>query len=340
MTALPQEPWPGLSGLGLADVGATDSRAALLVLNAELFAAAPTRDREIVETFESLALGFIPRMDHATLVRLARILAPCEDTPPAVLERLLRHSSETRSIVLDHMVEFSPALVKRLLGTADGRLRLASHPALNATTVDHLLVMHEHAVEDALAANRCILPTGPAMRELIRRARHRPSLAAVLLARVALCPGDEAALYLAADPERRKAIRERLATDEPILPPMLELTDYETAALMAAARAGDIPHFETLLRYAFRLAPETEWRFLAAGRYDLLALALKGIGLPERDAIAILFHLHPALSASLATIKSLVRTMRSVPRAVAIELVRTILGAPDRSRTPSRPLPV
>lgn len=325
-SSAPQEHWPDLSGLGLTDVRKADSRAALLVMNAEMFAEAPTRDRDIIETFEALALGFLPRMDHATLVKLARIVAPCEDTPQSVLDHLLRHSPETRDIVLAHMAHFSPPLVKQLLGTADGRLRLARHPALAPATVDQLLVMHEHAVDDALAANRSIAAASPALRELVRRGRCRLSLGAILLERAALMPADEAALYLAADVNRRRRIRDRLATSVGSSQTSAStLTEYEIAAFLAAAQAGDVTHFEALMTYAFGFPAGTEWHILAAGRQALLPLALKALGFVEKEAIRVFLHLHPALAHSLSTVIGHVRTMRDVSPLVAAVLVKAIL---------------
>jgi len=328
----PQEHWPDLSGLGRAETGAVDSRAALLIANAELFVAAPARDREIIETFETLALGFLSRMDDATLAIVARILAPCEDTPAVILDRLLRHSPEIRDIVLGHMAHVSPALQTRLLGTPEGRARLARHPALTPVTVDQLLVMHESAVEDALAANRCIAPTGPVMRELVRRARLRPSLAAILLMRDSLAPLDEAALYLAADDTRRARIRKRLTalTPHDSVAASTGLTASETAAFTAAAQAGDVAHFEALLSYAFGYPVRTEWRLLAPGRHGLLPLALRALDFAEREALAIILRLHPALSGFLSGVTSLMRTMRSAPPALAALIVRAILGPETR----------
>lgn len=325
-SSVPQEHWPDLSGLGLTDVRNADSRAALLVVNAEMFADAPTRDRDIIETFEALALGFLPRMDDATLVKFARIVAPCEDTPQAILDHLLRRLPQTRDIVLAHMAHFPPPLVKQLLGTADGRLRLARHPALAPATVDQLLVMHEKAVDDALAANRSIAAASPAMRELVRRGRRRLSLGTILLERAALMPMDEAALYLAANVDRRRQIRDRLAASvESGASSASNLTEYEVAAFLAAAQAGDVTHFEALMTYAFGYPAGTHWHILATGRQALLPLALKALGFVEKEAIRVFLHLHPALAHSLSTVIGLVRTMRDVSPPVAATLVKAIL---------------
>lgn len=91
------DPWSGLP-----DLTSADACAAIFKVNAELFVAAPVRDQDIIATFESLALGFLPKMDRKTLIEIARILAPCRDTPPAILSFLYCHIPEARSILQQH----------------------------------------------------------------------------------------------------------------------------------------------------------------------------------------------------------------------------------------------
>src|SRR5687768_2132679 len=95
-----QDFWPDLSGLGSAEADGRDARARLLKITAEMFVAAPSRDREAVETFESLALGFLPTIDSETLAEIARILAPCPDTPDSVRAYLLVRSPRSRDVVI------------------------------------------------------------------------------------------------------------------------------------------------------------------------------------------------------------------------------------------------
>lgn len=319
--------WSDLSGLGLEEARSPDARAALLKVNAEMFVAAPAHDRDSIDTFETLVLGFLPRADDATLVEIARILAPCADTPPAVLDFLVRHSPETQALVLRHAPQLPRGLDTRLLATPDGRVRLASRPDLDAATVWRLLVLHESAVEDVLAANPALAPADPGFRELVARADRRPALARLLLRRSDLATGDEARLYLAADSERRRRIRERVAA---VLTPAsaalpMGLTEHDVGLFLAAGRRGDGPGLETLLSAAFGLPAATEWRALAIGRHALLALALKALGLSEKEATRIFLTLHPALSSPLSALKDLVREMRDVPGPVALALVEAIL---------------
>ena len=90
---------PGLWS-DLSDLNGADANAVIFRLNAEMFAAAPVRDRETIAMFEALALGFLPKTDRTTLVEIARVLAPCRDTPHSILDYLHRHVPEARSILL------------------------------------------------------------------------------------------------------------------------------------------------------------------------------------------------------------------------------------------------
>lgn len=339
--AFPAKPdrWPDLSSIDDAEANGRDARAALLKVNAEMFVAAPARDREIIETFETLALGFLPAADHATLAEIARILAPCEDTPASVLDHLSRHSPEAREIVLKSAARLPVSCSDTCLGTQDGRLRLAACSAVDPIAVERLLALHEPDVEDHLAANPAFAATEPAFGDLVRRAQDRASLAAILLSRADLPLADEAALYLAATREHRARIRAKVESALPHRRARLSfmLTEHDVAALFAAARHGDVCRFEEMLTGAFGLPAGTEWRILQAGRYELLALALRALGLCDKEATRIFLTLHPVLCRPLSTVKELVRVVRDVPSAVALALVEAILGVQALSGREGRP---
>lgn len=318
--------WSDLSNFG-SPAGDSDACAALLKVNAEMFVAAPAHDRESIATFESLVLGFLPKADAATLDELARILAPCRDTPASVLDHLARHSHAAHDIVVRQGVRLPPSPTDRLLATPSGRLHLASHPNLDATTVRRLLALRESAVEDSLAANATVPPESPSFMELLRRARRRPALASLLLDRVDLPTAVEASLYLAADTERRRAIRERIGTALAHRRASLSFTlaESDLADLGAAAFKGDEHRMEALLNLLLGFPEATEWRMLETGRHRLLALGLKVLGVSRKDAIRIFAHLHPALAYPLSTLRGLVREMRDVTDSVALVLIESIL---------------
>ncbi len=318
--------WSDLSGFGSPD-GTSDARAALLKVNADMFVAAPARDRESIETFETLVLGFLPKADPATLLDLARILAPCPDTPASVLEYLARHSPAAREIVQHRVTRLQPAFGTRQLATPEGRLSLASQPDLDPTVIQKLLAVRECAVEDALAKNQSFAPDTASFTDLLRRARQRPLLASLLLDRADLPTAAQASLYLAADKERRKAIRERVETALAHRRVTLSfaLTEQDLAELLAAGLKGDDRRLEALLTTLFGFPASTEWRILETGRHRLLALALKVLELSRQDAIRIFLSLHPALSYPLSAIRELVREMRDTPGPIALALIESIL---------------
>lgn len=323
--------WSDLSDLsdrGLSESQSADARATLLKVNAEMFVAAPAHDRESIETFEILVLGFLPRADRATLADVARILAPCEDTPASILDYLVRHSPEMRDVVLRHASRLPLPLSAKLLSSTEGRLQLASRADLDDATFERLLVLRETATEDVLAVNAALAPASPAFEELVRRAQNRPALARILLARKDLTSAGEASLYLAADRERRRFIRNRVAASiaHQRVTLSFTLTEHDVGEFFTASLQGDVRQLETLLTAAFGFPASTDWRVLQIGRHHLLALALKALGFAEKEATRIFLTLHPALSFPLSAVKELVREMRDVPRQVALALVKAILG--------------
>ncbi|MCB5176317.1 hypothetical protein [Microvirga lenta] len=318
---------PDLSGLDMAETNGTDARAALLKANAEMFVAAPVRDREMIETFEMLALGFLPMVSHATLVEIARILAACEDTPASVLDHLARHSPQARDIVLKGAARLPSPQGDKRLATREGRMRLASRSDIEPALAERLLVLHEDDIDDRLAANAGFVPAEPAFDALVRRAQHRPALAALLLARSDLACAQEAALYLSASPERRAQIRNRIAASLAHRRAKLTfvLTQHDMGEFLDAAKEGDARRLECLMNAALGFPPATDWCCLQIGRHGLLALGLKALGFAHKDAARVFIALHPALSHPLSALKALARIVRDVPSPVALALVESIL---------------
>lgn len=320
-------PRSNLSDFGLTDINSADACAALLRINAEMFVAAPARDRDSIETFEALAMGFLPKADHATLRDAARILVPCQDTPQSVLDFLLRHAPEESSIVSRRAATPIGLSDARYLATSSGRAHLASRPHLDIASVMQLLVLREAPVEDVLAANPDLPSSGVIFHELLRRAVERPALARILLQRPDLTAAHEACLYLAADRERRRLIRQRVARSMTPNPSVSSrLAEDDVATILAAASDGDGARVEQLLTQVFGFPHTAEWRILQMGRHLLLALALKALGFSSREAARVFLNLHPALSYPLSALRELMRETRDVSSPVALTLVETLLG--------------
>ncbi|MGO4388886.1 DUF2336 domain-containing protein [Microvirga sp. 2YAF29] len=316
------------SELGQPDLDETEACVALLKLNAEMFVAAPARDRDSIETFEALALGLLPKADHATLLDIARILGSCEDTPQSVRDTLSRMSADARVVLQRHAASKFNAADEKLLASMGGRLQLALRPGLDTTMAERILVLREAASEDALAANPAFNPALPAFATLVSRATDRPALAEILLAREDLSLLHEAQLYLTANDARRAHIRERVADAVAGRKATITFTTarHDADALLDAARCGDAARIEALLTASFGFPEQTQWRVLKLGRHRLLPLALKALDVPRREAIAIFLTLHPALSHPLSAIRTMVHEMRDASGPVALALIEAILG--------------
>jgi hypothetical protein len=326
--APPPPAWPDPWSLAHTERKPVDIRSELLRLHSELFANAPARDRETIRAFEAIALGFLPRVEHETLVDIAHVVVPCADTPPSILADLIQRSPETRAIVMAEAPSLPPSLISLLLGSPSGCAHLASRADLDARSVERLLALHDDRVDEVLAGNGSVALDPPVLETLRQRAFQRPLLARALLARTDLTTPDEASLYLFADEEHRARIRHRVAASALFQRPHLpfRLSSHRVEALLSIAMLGDVEAFEAQLTGAFRLPPSARWRLLGQGRSELLALALRALGVEEEDATRIFLTLHPTLSHSVKTVFALVRSVRTTARPTALALVEAILG--------------
>jgi hypothetical protein len=320
--------WPDLSRLAsLARDQHIDVRPVLLRVHTDLFIAAPSRDRATIEAFEALALGFLPVVDDATAAAVARKLAAVADTPPTLVEALVRRGGEARSAILSVRSDAAPPPGPNMQSPGE----LDPNPiALPGEDDDLALARNAHVIE------------GLRLRELVERARERPQLALALLARRDLGPADEAVLYLHADDARRRQIRARL---EPMVAiagrsPSLAVADKKAvAALLASARALDVAAFEAQLARMLRLSPAPAWRFQLEPRRELLALALVAAGVAPEDGVRVFLTLHPAISRCVRTVFHLAQAARSVSRPVAVHLLEAILDVVIETKRAGRYVP-
>ena len=333
--------WPDLWDIAHSGRAAADARKTLLVMHADLFASAPAHDRETLESFEAIALGFLPLVDDKTVVRIARLVAPCPDTPGSVLAYLARRNTESELVVAALAPHLPAAVVAILLGTRAGRVLLATRSDLDSRLIERLLSVHEGSVEEALIRNPSVDPTAPVFGRLVDRARTSGALTRALLERSDLTAFDEASFYLIADEERRKRIRNRVKGSarfqRPQLP--LRLTPTERDALRAAAARSGTAALEDSLNRHLGLPPETAWNMVENGRHELLAIGLVALGMAEEDAVRTFLTVHPAISHSVTRVFAMTRTFRQVDRATALALLEAILGAPAEADRGARHQP-
>lgn len=332
--------WPDEFGLvPLRRALRADSRATLFRLHTELFVNAPTRDGESIRSFEALALGFMPRLDLGSLVALARMLAPCADTPATVLAYLIQRAHETRRLVLS-LAPRLPTLVSDLLigEGPSGAVALAARAELDVTTQERLVVMENAAVDEALARNAGLSLAESVLRRLIARAADNLDLGRILLARGDLALADEACLYPAADAARRERIREALEASAPFQRTSLpaRASDAEVASLLTSAEAADVVGLEAELNAALGLDPDTAWHLLRPERHELLALGLLVLGLTEAQGVRAFLTLHPTLSHSVRAVFDLTAAFRAVAPTTALVLIEAVLER-GIARTGHRP---
>ncbi|MGF3021513.1 DUF2336 domain-containing protein [Methylobacterium aquaticum] len=332
---------PDLSGLlDLARDRRLDMKPVLLRVQTDLFRAAPVRDVATIRAFESLACGLIPTVDSATAEIVAQKLAPLADTPQSVLTLLAAHGGGAR----DAVIALSPVLSTALLDAAGNGPELDAVIALRSdlgrALVDDLTLRDEPEVDLALARNATAPLAGPALERLVERARRRPDLAALLVARDDLPAVDLAPLYLQAGPERRAAIRDGVAARAALRPQGRASLRATGAALTAFAARGEPERFEVALGEALGM-PGVSFRATEPERRDLLALALRAADLAEEEAVFIFLRLDPSIARSVEAVFALTNLFRGMDAATARDLVASILGGEPtaRSATPDQHRP-
>ncbi len=335
---------PDLSGLlELSRIEQLDLKPVILRVQTDLYLRAPRRDRAARETFTSLACGLIPTVDQETACIVAEKLAGHPEAPQAVLDALAARGGPVRAAILagraagavhvgvgdppDDAGEEAPL-------PAMLTARLASLPSLRREAIEDLSRDWRPEVDLALALNRGIVLAGAPLRRLVDRARRAPDLAYVLLARGDLPPPDLAPLYLYADPARREAIV-RAVEATAGLRPCPPVPRGLGATLTALSTDRDVAAFvSTLANYLglpqdFITAVEE-----AAARYDLLAVAMRAVGLHEDEAVYVFLTLNQGVACSAQRVSALVSVFRSLTRATARDLLAALLDSPLAERTP------
>ncbi|KOX56130.1 hypothetical protein ADL19_10545 [Streptomyces purpurogeneiscleroticus] len=325
---------PDLSGLlELSRIENLDLKPVILRVQTDLFVRAAARDRTEIEIFESLACGLIPTVDEETARVVARKLAPCPETPPAVLEALALRGGEAR----DAVVELAPTLSHRLIEAAlaegsDIAARIAARAGLSREAVDELSREGRPEIDRALAANLGHTLRGAALARLVNRGRGAPDLARLLLVRPDVSAADLVPLYLHADPIRRTVIGRAVEATAALRPwPPAPRGLGETLTGLSAAR--DVPAFMAALADGLGLPRD----FLtvvadASARYDLLTLGLRAAGLHEEEAVYIFLTLNQGVARSAERVADLVRLFRTVSRPASRDLIAAILDRPLAER--------
>jgi hypothetical protein len=330
-----------LSGLtSLARDPRLDLRNVLLRVQTDLFLATRTRTPATIEAFEALACGLLPIADETLAARLARKLAPCADTPDAVIAALADRGKEARHVVVASAARLPAGLYDAALA-AGGDLAgaLAQRPDLDGGTIARLVELGEDGIDFAIAMNRAVSLPSPVVDELLLRAKTRAALAHALLSRGDLSGPEEAALYDHADAGRRLQIRARLEPFAALQRGSRGAIPGEAVAeLLEDARCSK-DAFAARLAALLGLPTTPDWRFEHPARHDLLAIALAALGVPSEDAVRCFLTLDPAIAGSVTTVIHLAGLSRSVQPPLAATLLEAILGRPVARRRGGRHAP-
>ena len=285
----------------------------LLRVQTDLFVGAPEGARDVMQTFEALALALVPRAEKETLEYVAQRLCGHPHVPPGITAALT-----SRAQMFGTTLDSPPRAVARerdRQAAMNGAADAGAPPAPVSSALDLALARDSHAMLG-----------GRLLDDMVGRARRNPELAEALLARTDLPARPLAPLYLHADVTRRAVLRSAMAQDggagQHIR--LVRPTRERVAALHDAAESPDKAAFGVRLAQGLGLAAVPEWRFDQPARHDCLALALLAMGVPEEASIRIFLTLDKVLARDVARVFGLVEIIRRTPRSVACTLIEAI----------------
>jgi uncharacterized protein (DUF2336 family) len=349
---------PDLSSLAaLARDGSVDIRPVLLRVRTDLFLAAPSRSRDLMESFAALATALIPSVDVDTLATIARKLAPHPETPMAIIEALLSCGGEIAEIVLALSPHIPRYALTRIAdeGSVSLLLALAARKGLDGLLMEQLVERNLAMVDERLARNTAAPLSAVALDTLLRRARADRLLASALSRRADLTGADKASLFAHADQDGRCVIIQDLSRLAELAARQRfrrQLLETDAAILVAAAGAGDRAGFITTLAVLLNTGTPQASALVNEPTGEVMALALVSVGMTRQDCERVFLTLDRRIARSVERVFALSDLMRRVKQPVATRIIDAILGRTSRlaerstlipamapSGTPARPGP-
>lgn len=326
---------PDLSGLiELSRVEHLDLKPVILRVQTDLFVSSEVRDPRTLEAFEALAGGLIPIVDLDTARTVARKLAPFPATPASILVRLAARGGEIRDIVIAEAPALTPEVIEAALEDGEdlGPV-IAGRADLTRKVLADLATRGLPGIDRALAGNHNAALRGDVLRLLVGRARADAGLAADILGRSDLSPADLAPLFLFASETQREAIEGAVAATA-ALRPCPPAPREAGAVLTGFSGRRDVAGFVGALSDLLGLPRD----FLGSvpdpsRRYDLLALALRAVGLQEEEAVYVFLTLNESVARSVDRVFALVKLFRATGRPAARDLIAAVINAPLSERS-------
>jgi hypothetical protein len=231
-----------------------------------------------------------------------------------------RRDREIRPLLLRmHTRAFASATVR------DGRL-LATFEAIASGLIP---LVDDDVVDEVESALRSVPDVPSAIRSLLDRHSARARQTAL---------GARAARYRSEAAPGREEIRAALALEPGLADtPLPPLSAARRLRMLKAAATGDLAGVLAEIGRALKLPETPDWRLDRPADAELFALSLVAAGLEENDRARVLLTVDEALARSVRAVFGLTRLCRTVPRAVAAELVRAVAGMPRPAEGAAKP---
>jgi uncharacterized protein (DUF2336 family) len=316
-----------------------DVRPILVRVLTDLFIQKPDHAPDDIARYEELVSQLLDVVNVEARAAVARKLAGEPRAPRSLIERLIADDVAVSAPVLSRFPDVSRQTLRALAldgGPAEAAA-IASREDLDSDLIRLLARRPDELVLETLVANAAARLTGSTLGTLVERAAGSPALAAALLRRddldaVALCP-----LYIHADPARRAAIREALASRPGRIGSLRSFggADALAAAINeAAAHEGGGRRVAEAIVEALELRPDDAARLVAEPSGEAFVLMLRAAGLDSNLVARALLVAQPEIATSVARVFALVEIAETTSRSVAAEVISALIGGPAKHVTP------
>jgi hypothetical protein len=319
--------FPFLTSLG-ASASRKDRRIWLRVASDHFVAAEPTDPDEIEKFAATFALQ-LTAADPITRLEIARKLAPCPQTPPALLAEFARLDREADIFLLEHTVAYPHADLERAIARGAphaAAVARRAHPP--ADLVDRLAASNDVDVLIALARNETISLERATLASLLRTARDAAEvhgdrrLADALLERKP-ARAENAILFLSANLNQRIEIllaaqREQIGRSAKASAPIASAALEELEMSAVARQPG---RFAAVLAKALDCDADLAKRIVDDASGEPLAVALAALGASNEVLVRVLVSNDLYAGPGHQRILALARLSNSLNRGAALMIV-------------------
>jgi uncharacterized protein (DUF2336 family) len=330
------EQWPRLEGLfALSQARGLDVRPTLLRVLTDMFVESGPRTDIEIQRFAELATHLIDQVDEDTRIVVAGKLGPCPFAPRVVIDKLIGSEPEPAG----RIIEASPLLSLDdlwTLATDGGPMTSAAVARRSDLPVDLVAFLARKPyplVAETLAQNASAPLDRESVALLAAELQDSPDLAQRIACRTGIRPSWLAPLFLDLDRGWRIAILDALRSDAgarrsttreaQLVVPKLVLESIEFAAL--SRRLEDVA---LALAQLLDISGERAARIVLDPAGEALTVTLIAIGMSPEQTGRILMFCNEGAGQSVDRLRELAVLADTLPRLVAVRLVRAFTAAP------------